>query len=70
MVPAAVKRVEGAGECRAISLTRDVPQGLGWIIEPIIDKLPRESLVATLEATRKALSSDVAAAVHQHGLLT
>ena len=42
-------------ECRAISLTRDVPFGLGWAIEPIIQKLPRESLVHTLEATRQAL---------------
>lgn len=42
-------------ECRAISLTRDVPFGLGWAIEPIIQKLPRESLINTLEATRFAL---------------
>jgi hypothetical protein len=42
-------------ECRAISLTRDVPLGLGWIIEPIIQKLPKESLINTLEATRQAL---------------
>lgn len=42
-------------ECRAISLTRDVPFGLGWAIEPIIEKLPKESLVNTLEATRQAL---------------
>ncbi len=42
-------------ECRAISLTRDVPLGLGWIIEPIIQKLPKESLTNTLEATRQAL---------------
>jgi hypothetical protein len=42
-------------ECRAISLTRDVPFGLGWAIEPIIEKLPKESLINTLEATRKAL---------------
>ena len=44
-------------ECRAISLTRDVPFGLAWAIEPIIDKLPRESLINTLEATRRALHS-------------
>jgi hypothetical protein len=44
-------------ECRGISLTRDVPFGLGWLIEPIIQKLPRESLVNTLEATRRALRS-------------
>jgi len=42
-------------ECRAISLTRDVPLGLGWIIEPIIRKLPRESLINTLESTKRAL---------------
>ena len=42
-------------ECRAISLTRDVPFGLGWAIEPIIQKLPKESLINTLEATRQAL---------------
>jgi hypothetical protein len=42
-------------ECQAISLTRDVPFGLGWAIEPIIQKLPKESLINTLEATRRAL---------------
>ncbi len=42
-------------ECRAISLTRNVPVGLGWAIEPIIQKLPKESLINTLEATRQAL---------------
>ena len=44
-------------ECRAISLTRDVPFGLGWAIEPIIQKLPRESLIKTLEDTRQALQA-------------
>jgi hypothetical protein len=44
-------------ECRAISLTRDVPFGLGWALEPIIQKLPRESLIKTLEDTRKALQA-------------
>ena len=42
-------------ECRAVSLTRDVPFGLGWVIEPIIQKLPKESLINTLWATRLAL---------------
>jgi hypothetical protein len=46
-------------ECRAISLTRDVPLGLGWIIEPIVQKLPQESLINTLEATRRALQAEV-----------
>jgi hypothetical protein len=44
-------------ECRAISLTRDVPLGLGWVVAPIIQNLPKESLVSTLEATRQALNN-------------
>jgi len=46
-------------ECRAISLTRNIPKGLGWIIEPIIYRLPRESLINTLKATREAVLSHV-----------
>ena len=42
-------------ECEAVSLTRDVPTGLGWLIEPIVRQLPRESLVSTLRKTRVAL---------------
>jgi len=42
-------------ECRAISLSRNIPTGLGWIIRPIVSSLPRESLSATLEATVRAL---------------
>ena len=43
-------------------MTRDVPSALAWIIEPIILKLPRDSLKATLEATRRALSQPAAKA--------
>ncbi len=42
-------------ECEAISLTRDIPRGLGWLVRPFIQSVPRESLQFTLEATRKAL---------------
>ena len=42
-------------ECQAISLTRDVPTGLGWLIDPIIRTLPRESLANTLRETRAGL---------------
>jgi hypothetical protein len=42
-------------ECQAISLTRDVPTGLGWIVSPVIRSLPRNSLQNTLNATRAAL---------------
>ncbi|MGO9642789.1 MAG: hypothetical protein ACLP1Y_15955 [Candidatus Acidiferrales bacterium] len=42
-------------QCEAISLTRDIPVGLGWLIAPLIEHVPRESLEFTLEATRKAV---------------
>ena len=44
-------------ECRAISLTRDIPTGLGWLIEPIIRTLPKESLENTLQETAAAESA-------------
>ena len=42
-------------ECRAISLSRDIPTGLGWIVRPIIANVPRDSLRATVEEARNAL---------------
>jgi hypothetical protein len=42
-------------ECEAISLTRDVPTGLGWLVQPIIQDLPKQSLETTLRQTRAAL---------------
>ena len=33
-------------ECEAVSLTRDVPAS-GWLVEPIVRKLPSESLFHT-----------------------
>lgn len=42
-------------ECRVISLSRDVPTGIGWIVKPFVSKVPRESLRTTVEDVRKAL---------------
>ena len=42
-------------QCRAISLTRDIPAGLGWLIGGYIESIPRDSLRFTLTATRAAL---------------
>ncbi len=44
-------------ECEAISLTRDVPAGLAWLIAPVVQDMPRDSLKFTLTATRNALGS-------------
>jgi hypothetical protein len=38
-----------------VTLTRDIPTGLGWLVEPFITNIPRETLEFTLEATRKAV---------------
>lgn len=38
-----------------VSLTRDLPSGLGWLIEPFITSIPKDSLEFTLGATRKAV---------------
>lgn len=45
-------------QCRAISLSRDIPRGLGWIVGPFIKNIPRKSLEFTLGATRAALATD------------
>jgi hypothetical protein len=42
-------------QCEAISLTRDVPTGLNWLIGPFIESIPKESLEFTLESTRNAV---------------
>lgn len=42
-------------QCEAISLTRDIPTGLGWLIGPFVESIPRESLAFTLDSTRDAV---------------
>ncbi len=42
-------------QCESISLTRDIPPGLGWLVGPFVSSLPRESLEFTLDNTRAAL---------------
>ncbi len=45
-------------ECEAISLTRDIPLGLGWLIAPIVEEFPRQMLEFTLNATKIALMKE------------
>lgn len=47
-------------QLEAISLTRDVPTGLGWLIGRYVREVPRESLFSTLESTRQALTGQTA----------
>jgi hypothetical protein len=39
-------------QCEALSLTRDIPLGLGWLLKPLVTKIPRESLNRALGQTR------------------
>lgn len=43
-------------QCRAISLSRGIPFGFGWL-RGFLQKFPRESMVNTLEATRRAATA-------------
>jgi hypothetical protein len=52
-------------ECEAISLTRDVPAGLGWLVTPVIQDMPRDSLKFTLTATRNALATRAVKEAHR-----
>ena len=50
------RMVEGDGgvyvQSEVVSLTRDIPTGLGWMIGPFVTSIPKESLTFTLDATR------------------
>jgi hypothetical protein len=51
-------------QSEVLSLTRDIPTVLKWLIEPFVTSVPRETLSATLVATRKAVQGRMKA---QHG---
>ena len=46
-------------QCEAVSLSRDIPTGLGWIIGRFVDSIPRESLDFTLQSTRAAVLREI-----------
>lgn len=37
-------------ECESISLSRDIPTGLAWLVRGYVESIPRESLVNTLSS--------------------
>ena len=45
-------------QCEAISLSRDVPLGLAWMIKGFISKFPRESMQNTLRGTKAAVEAE------------
>lgn len=42
---------------QVVSLTRDIPAGLGWAVEPFVTSIPKESLEFTLGAVRRGALS-------------
>jgi len=44
-------------QSEVVSLTRDIPTGLGWMIGPFVSGIPKETLAFTLDATRRAVLS-------------
>jgi hypothetical protein len=42
-------------ECESISLSRGIPTGIGWIAEPIVRAIARESVEGTLGSIKKGL---------------
>ena len=42
-------------EYEAVTLTRDFPTGLGWLVAPFIRSVPKESIEKTLSTTRRAV---------------
>jgi hypothetical protein len=47
-------------QCESISLSRDIPRGLGWMLEPFVTSVPKESLQDTLDDLRAAVLQKVA----------
>jgi len=42
-------------ECEALTLSRSIPTGLGWLIGPLVSSIPRDMLTSALQATRRSL---------------
>ncbi|HMC30773.1 MAG TPA: hypothetical protein VKL99_08045 [Candidatus Angelobacter sp.] len=45
-------------QCEAISLTRDIPTGLGWLLKPLVTSIPKQSLNRALGQTRNVVQEE------------
>jgi hypothetical protein len=48
-------------ECESVSLTRDIPLVVSWLVKPFVTDIPKESLQMTMGSTRSALLARIAA---------
>jgi hypothetical protein len=42
-------------QLESVSLSRSIPTGLGWLIGPFVESVPKESLEFTLRGAQNAL---------------
>ena len=42
-------------QCESVTLSRNVPFGLSWIIKPFLTQVPKETLTLTLQRTKSEL---------------
>lgn len=47
-------------QSEVVSLTRDIPALLSWLVGPFVTSIPKETLTATLVATRRAVDNRMA----------
>jgi hypothetical protein len=59
-------------ELEAIALSRDIPAALRWVVDPIVRKVSRSSLVTSLDQTAEAVrsSTSLARRAPEHPLCT
>ena len=46
-------------QCEALSLTRDIPAGLGWLLRPLVTSIPKQSLNRALGRTREVVLQEM-----------
>jgi hypothetical protein len=51
-------------ECESVSLTRDIPAGLGWLIRGFVSSVSKESLDHTMKSTRSGALARLATTNH------
>jgi hypothetical protein len=52
-------------ECESVSLTRDIPFMVSWLVKPFVTDIPKESLQMTMGSTRSALLAHAPASCKQ-----
>ena len=48
-------------ELEVLGLTRDIPPSVGWLLHPLVQRLPRDAMTAILQKTKNAVQSSVEA---------